>query len=79
MCNLNYSVSKKQPKKLNKRRKFNKKKNNNNNNSIKLKKKVIKLNKFYPRKLNIMYGIIIIIISYFLKVLLCPRLNWVNY
>ena len=25
-----------------------------------------------------LYGIIIII-SYFLKVLLCPRLNWVNY
>ena len=37
-----------------------------------------KLNKFYPRKLNILFGIIIII-SYFLKVLLCPRLNWVNY
>ena len=41
-------------------------------------KEKYKLNKFYPRKLNIMYGIIIII-SYFLKVLLCPRLNWVNY
>ena len=41
-------------------------------------KEKIKLNKFYPRKLNILYGIIIFI-SYFLKVLLCPRLNWVNY
>ena len=40
-------------------------------------KEKIKLNKFYPRKLNILYGIIIII-SYFLKVLLCPRLNWVK-
>ena len=38
------------------------------------RKKGIKLNKFSPRKLNILYGIIIII-SYFLKVLLCPRLN----
>ena len=37
-----------------------------------------KLNKFYPRKLNILYGIIIII-SYFLKVLLCPRLTLLTY
>ena len=41
---------------------------------MKEKKIIIQLNKFYPRKLNILYGIIIII-SYFLKALLCPRLN----
>ena len=40
---------------------------------IKYKKK-IKLNEFYPRKLNTLNHIIIII-SYFLKASLCPRLN----
>ena len=59
LCNLNYSVSKKQPRKINKR-------------------KNIKLNIFYPRKLNILNDIIIII-GYFLKTLLWPRLNLVNY
>ena len=45
---------------------------------IQLNKRKKKEKKIYPRKLNILYGIILII-SYFLKVLLCPRLNWVNY
>ena len=50
-------------------------KKNKLNKRIKMNK--IKLNKFYPNKLNILNDIIKFI-SYFLKALLCPRLNWVN-
>ena len=39
----------------------------------------IKLNKFYPRKLNILYGIIIIISYFLIKLKIKLRLNWVNY
>ena len=59
-----YSVSKKQPRKLIERK-------------LNRRKKWIKYF-FSPRKLNILNDLIIII-SYFLKALLCKRINWVNY